>query len=1092
MRGGRAIFLYFAICHFGGVSTARAEEPVEALVSQRDALFEAGRYEDAAVIGAQVLDIRRQTLGARHADVAQSMNDLAVLLTRAGRHAEARQLNEESLDIYRETLGPKHVDVGLALHNLALVVDRQGDYPAARLLFEESLVILREAAGPRHAHVAMTLNHFGGLLQAQGDFPAARPALEESLEIWRESVEPRQLEVADALNSLALLEYAEGNYPASRSQMEEAVEIRREVMGPKHPFVAQSLNNLASVVQTQGDYATAGSLLEESLDIRRENFGPRHPDVANSLHNLAWLQFAQGKYREAQAAYEESIGILREAEGQRHPNVAYGLTGLALVLQTEGNYVAARAHYQEGLDIFVEAVGRRHHHVASILENYAGLLQAQGDYATAGEMYRESLDIRREVLGPEHANIATGLNDLAGLLQLQGDVPAARLLFEESLSIWRKVFGPRHRNVAAALHNLAGVLDDQGEPLAARALYEESLDIRREVLGPRHPEVAGSLGSLAMLLGAQGDYAAARPLVEESLEIRREALGPRHPDVALSLSKLAAVLEALGDGAGAQRLRKEALDITEERLSFLDALSEREALAYLDKNRGPLDVWLATYDDPAHSEDAWTHALRWKGTLGARQRDARAFAALDSDTAIAWSALAEVRRDLARRAFSERAPHDREAHRAEVALLSTRAEDLERELLASSAVFRRKHAIHLATPPDLCAALPANTAMVDILRISVRDDASYLAYVMAEDCTVHAVNLGAAGPIDDAVAEWRLALARVPRVADFRIDDAGAPVTARVWMPLAPLLDDVSRVLVVPDGPLAALPFAALPLGDGRYLLEEFTVGYLDRANDLLLPETATEASGAFVLGGVDFDAAAEGAAATVRSALAPCVEPFSPLSGTVREAEAFATRWRRARRREPLQVLRGTEATETAVSQALQGKAVAHLATHGFFATSAGCHSVLEGTGGVGYDPMLLSGLAVAGANRPADPFAPDDGILTAREVASLDLSGTGLVVLSACETGIGEVRSGQGVLGLRRAFATSGAQSLVMTLWAVGDADAEQLMDGLYDRILGRKPLAAGEALREAQLDVLRQNREATGLARPGSWAAWIASGK
>jgi CHAT domain-containing protein len=140
----------------------------------------------------------------------------------------------------------------------------------------------------------------------------------------------------------------------------------------------------------------------------------------------------------------------------------------------------------------------------------------------------------------------------------------------------------------------------------------------------------------------------------------------------------------------------------------------------------------------------------------------------------------------------------------------------------------------------------------------------------------------------------------------------------------------------------------------------------------------------------------------------------------------------------------------------------------------------------------MLLSGLAVAGANRPADPFAPEDGILTAREVASLDLSGTALVVLSGCETGIGEVRSGQGVLGLRRAFAISGAQALVMTLWSVSDADAVPLMDGFYDRILRRRSLTPSEALREAQLDMLRDSRTATGEGRASIWAAWVASGR
>jgi len=895
----------------------------------------------------------------------------------------------------------------------------------------------------------------------------------------------------EALNRQVGELYHAGRYTEAAAVAAQVLDIARQTLAPRDPNVATSLNNLALVLQTQGDFAAARPLFEEALEIRREALGLRHADVAVSLNHLAGLLQDLGHYRAAQLLCEESLDISREALSPRHPDLATSLNNLALVLQAQGHYAAARPPFEESLDILREALGPRHPDVAVSLGNLAFLLEAQGDYQAAHPALEESLDILREALGPRHPAVATSLNNLAGLLQAQRDYQAARPLYEESLDILREALGPRHPDVAGSLDNLAGLLHAQGDYPAARALYEESLDLWREALGPRHPDVAGSLNNLAGLLQAQGDYPAARALFEESLDVRREALGPRHPNVAVSLGNLASLLEAQGDAAAAQLLHTEALAITEERLSLLDALSEREALAYLDKTRGTLDAWLAAHAAPEHAAPAWTHTLRWKGTLGARQRNARANAELDQGTATARNALAEVRRDLARLAFAKTAPEQRNAHREEMASLSGQAEELERELLSSSADFRRIRAIQEATPADLCAALPPDTALVDILRTTTRDGAGYLAFAMTGDCTVHRVDLGAATPVDDAVAAWRVVLS-APGALDIRVDTRGAAVTERLWTPLAPFLDGASRVLVVPDGPLAALPFAALPLGDGGYLLEEYQVGYLDRANDLLLLETATDARGALVVGGVDFDGAAEGPAPDVRSALAPCVESFDPLPGSVREAEALATRWRRGRRREPLVILGGTEATEAAVSAAFQHKAIAHVATHGFFATSAGCRSVLEGTGGVGYDPMLLSGLALAGANRPADPFAPEDGILTAREVASLDLSGTGLVVLSACETGIGEVRSGQGVLGLRRAFAIAGARSLVMTLWSVGDADAERLMDGFYDRVLRRRSLPAGEALRETQLDVLRESRATTGEGRPGAWAAWVASGR
>jgi len=1100
-----------------------------------------GDHTAARLLLEESLDISREVLGPRHPDLAIGLGNLAMMIHAGGDYAAARSLMEESLDIKREVLGPTDLSLAKTLNNLAGVLHAQGDYGAALQMHEESIEIRREALGPRHPDVATSLNHLAGAHQALGDYAAARPLFEESLDISRESVGPRHPDVARTMSHLGVLLQDQGDYAAARSLFQESLEIRREVLGPRHRDVATSMGNLAALLQAQGDYSAARPLMEETLDIRRATLGPRHPRVAAGLGHLASLLKAQGHYLAARPLYEESLGIYRETLAPRHPSVARSANNLALLLQAQGDYSAARPLFEESLDIRREVYGLGHPSVAVALNNLAALLKAQGDYAAARLLFEESLTLLREAQGaelegPRHPLLAASLNSLASLLHAQGDYGSARPLFEESLDIRREALGQRHPDVATSLNNLGVLLQHQGDYASARQVLEESLDIQREALGPRHPAVASGLSNLAGVFQALGDYPAARPLLEESLEIRREALGqrhllvamnlnnlalvrqrqgdfaaarlmydegldisreavgPRHRSVASALNNLALLHEAQGDAAAAQSVRTEALAIVEDRLSLLDALSEREALAHLKGERRTLDRWLAIHDGLEHARGAWTHILGWKGSLGARQRDARATAELDTDTATARAALTEVRRELARLAFAETAPEDIEVHRERRVELSARAEKLERALLASSAAFRRVRAIQQATPADVCAALPADTALVDFLRINIGGTASYLAFAITNDCTVRRVDLGAAEPIDDAVAGWRAVLS-APNTLDSRVDGRGDAVHELLWTPLTPFLDESYHILLVPDGPLAAVPFAALPTGDGRYLLEDFHVGYLDRANDLLLPQTALHARGALVLGGVDFDGVDSGAERTapaVRSALAPCVEPFHSLPGTVREAQALATRWRRARRRSPLVTLGGTEATEAAVSDALPDKAIAHLATHGFFATSAGCRSVLEGTGGVGYDPMLLSGLALAGANRPADPFATDDGILTAREVASLDLSGTGLVVLSACETGIGEVRSGQGVLGLRRAFAISGAQALVMTLWSVDDSDAERLMDGLYARVLRRRSLPPSEALREAQLAMLAESRNTRGQGRPGSWAAWVATSR
>jgi CHAT domain-containing protein len=209
--------------------------------------------------------------------------------------------------------------------------------------------------------------------------------------------------------------------------------------------------------------------------------------------------------------------------------------------------------------------------------------------------------------------------------------------------------------------------------------------------------------------------------------------------------------------------------------------------------------------------------------------------------------------------------------------------------------------------------------------------------------------------------------------------------------------------------------------------------------------------------------------------------------------------------------LLTSGEATEPRIKRDAPGRRVVHLATHGFFATGK-VRSALEGDDGahrsgfgaiemmgqrgvIGFNPMVLSGVTLSGANvRAAGEVTrgDDDGVLTAEEVASLDLRGAELVVLSACDTGLGEVKSGEGVLGLRRAFAFAGARALVMSLWKVPDQETMELMKTFYAMVKAEPTLDKGEAMRTAQLELIDRLRQRDGLADPRLWAAWVVSGR
>jgi len=336
-------------------------------------------------------------------------------------------------------------------------------------------------------------------------------------------------------------------------------------------------------------------------------------------------------------------------------------------------------------------------------------------------------------------------------------------------------------------------------------------------------------------------------------------------------------------------------------------------------------------------------------------------------------------------------------------------------------------------------------------------------------------------------------------------------------------LVDATRVFIVPEGALSLVPFAALPVGQRSYILDTGRViHYLSAERDLVpLPQIPATRRGLLALGGPSFD---DGRLFRIRtkpslSSSASNVPPmrggdaqacgslqaasFEPLNGTLQEVRDLSGFWQAnpATESEPVRVLVGHDASEAGFKREAPGSRVLHLATHGFFMNGT-CSDGPRGTRAVGGlskgggtlpldNPLLLSGLALAGANRRASAGPhEDDGILTAEEVASLDLEGVEWAVLSACDTGVGEIKAGEGVFGLRRAFQVAGARTVVMSLWSVDDQATRAWMRALYE---GRfqKQLSTADAVYAASLAVLAARRAKHQSTYPFYWAGFVAAG-
>jgi CHAT domain-containing protein len=636
-----------------------------------------------------------------------------------------------------------------------------------------------------------------------------------------------------------------------------------------------------------------------------------------------------------------------------------------------------------------------------------------------------------------------------------------------------------------------------------------ALALDRKARGDKYFGNATVITNLSLLLDEKGEYEKAEPLFQEALQIYEQATGRDSANYRTALFRMAEHQASRGDAAAAERLIREVLRTSRRHFQqTLATQSEREQLAYRGEVRGPLNLYLSlTATDAAKAEDVYAEVLAWKAPVSALQALIRRARRADQSAGRAqagelYTALEDASHKLS--VLSRAAPDPKHPNqlRQDLQDTSDRVEALQRDLAAASGEFRQAQDRQRRTADDVRTALPDDAVLVDLLEYARFQPAGkggasdvaplhLAAFVLRKGRPVVRVELGPVAPLTQALDEWRRELARPGTEARH-----GAELRAALWQPLESHLGDARVVLLSPSGALARLPFAALPGREpGRYLIEDRALAVVPVPD--LLPDLVASHSPAgwepslLVVSAVDFDAA--GAAGDAAAAAVP--QParpgptlkWPPLPGTRAEADALSRAFRGRYPGGTVVDLRAGQATDATVRREAPHRAYLHFATHGYFAppqlkSAAAAASRSEQAGGgdlfvqkdvAGFHPGLLSGLVLAGANRP------DAGMLTALEVENLDLSGVELATLSACETGLGEYAGGEGLLGLQRAFQTAGARTVLAGLWKVDDAATQALMTEFYARLWDGKHSKL-EALRQAQLTLLHTYDPAAGRQR------------
>jgi CHAT domain-containing protein len=909
-----------------------------------------------------------------------------------------------------------------------------------------------------------------------------------------------------------------------------ALSQRQRLLGESHPSVGRLLHRQARIHLRERRLYEAESLLFRAVVLLDVPDTTWRFTLAECLYSLGLRYDAGGRYSEAVPPLERARQILVEASKKHTDTYMATCSALGGAFLYDGNY--ARAEFYLNRELEQAALTPPEE-----LSIHAGALHRLGVVKDRLADYQAAIDFFRQAHAMQTAAEAPNLNAIAaeerslGLANWRlGKLDEAESWLRRAISTYTEFQGPGGYLTANCLRDIARVAVDREDFRHADVLFDSALAIQEETLGADHPAVAQTLEPQAMFFLERGLVDRAEPIFERVLRMEKGYWGPRHLNVASTLQALAECKRHQGDFLQALAHYRESFDIRYEHLTRnACTLSESDALRLSRFLRSSADGYLTCLIDAGLDNDSLIAVsqpvlLAAKGQISDQifQRSRALNLSADSTTVALLGQYKEAVAGLSEACLN----HARRGNGAEVDSLDQFVKTLERRLSRSHTAFAYLTTMADLASVNLSSRVPAGSCLIEYTRfdrdLSSSDsiESGYLAVVYRKQGRTLLFNLGRAREIDSLVAAYQSNIVSSasfwPNLSSQQTESAreiGSCLYSKLWKPLAGAVEDVDLVLIAPDAALCLLSFATLVSEEGNYLIERHALHYLSAARDLLRhSEPSSCGTGMLAIGDPDFDARAQDRldrqvtpavakanelrGGNVPTALIGSSERRSvePLPYTGREVRSVIRKWQ-ANFGTTTVLLTGAAASEENFKTLAPGRALIHLATHGFFSlgdTARALPQARSGSYSVGsglQSPLLRSGLLFAGANDLDSGYTSqvEDGILTAYEIASLNLEGTCWVVLSACQTALGELQAGEGVYGLHRAFQVAGARTVIGTLWPISDKETVSLMGRLYSARAATLP----EALQQAAIERLSELRASGMPDHPYAWAAFVASG-
>lgn len=869
-----------------------------------------------------------------------------------------------------------------------------------------------------------------------------------------------------------------------------------------------------------GQTEKAIASLEKIITLGEQMMGAANPDIIRMYGQKAVMLRNLSRYDEAEREANNMRRKAKRALGDNSPVYGAALNITGSIKRMKNDFSAAQEYYNQAVAVLEKSGAAGQKDLCETYVNLNDLFSETSQLAQAKVYGEKGYRLTAQLFGPNSPRTVYALNNFGMTLMRLGELDAAQQRLGESVKLHETVFGADHPEMVSAQNNMALLYVARGKYKEAEIAYEAASKLAKAKLPPSDRMHISLPNNYGQMLLEQGNHAQAEPLLQRAAKLGKESLGVDHPLTGLAMHNLGNLMTETKRFDQARILLTTAAKTLEDAhgVNHPKAIGSNSYLGSLSAIEGKYDEAIKFFDAVRRrANDAVWKDLPSLDTSAQQKMMGRTF-----NWTFFSSLSIAARDDVQQNVLQSTA--EWLANGKGIAESALAAARMKPEL--------RPKSLPWVSLDDVRSGIPADGVFVDIVRQDMIDfegssheehvlDPHYVAWIVPKKGAVDRVDLGDAAELDqtidgvrktiqDAGSEDGLITNRGEIEATDELNNKMAALSDSVWNPIAKLIsDDVKRVIISPDGALWLVPWSAIPIQSAdknkpaEYLIEKYAVSTTLSGRALALDADPSQNSGlenkarSAVFSNPDFDqsplekqssyqrlfrrSAMPALPGTRSAAFDSSRHKAAPLPGTEVESAAIIPRMKQWLGTESINSFKGREAMESVVKQLVRPKSVV-FSTHGFFNVSESKSDSV--------DPLKRCGLLFAGCNDPASVIGGDDGVLTGDEITSIDFRNTELVVLSACETGIGLIEDGNGVAGLRRAFKLAGAKKIASTLWQIPDFDTAKLMGDFFDALADGED--GDDALRAAQIKRIKSRRKDNGAAHPFFWAGFSISGR